>query len=162
MWMPRIATRLNHVAYPTFDTAETVRFYTEVMGFRLVDAVHDTSGPKPFLHTFFAMESGEIIAFFETEGLKRPAGDGLPRWIRHLALSVDSRETLAAWQERLTRHGVRVTGPVNHDDTWLSIYFGDPNGVTLELTHRSRALDEDDARRAASVVADWAAKHPAS
>ena len=26
MSMPRIAMRLNHVAYPTFDTAETVRF----------------------------------------------------------------------------------------------------------------------------------------
>jgi len=78
--------------------------------------------------------------------------------VRHLALSVDSKETLAAWQERLAHHGVHVTGPVNHDDTWLSIYFGDPNGVTLELTHQSRALDDEDARRAASVVADWAAK----
>ena len=160
MATPRIAIRLNHVAYPTFDTAVTIRFYTEVMGFRLVAALEGVSEPERqrFLHTFFAMESGEIIAFFEAEGLKRPASDGLPRWIRHLALSVDSKETLAAWQERLAHHGVHVTGPVNHDDTWLSIYFGDPNGVTLELTHQSRALDDEDARRAASVVADWAAK----
>ena len=100
MSMPRIATRLNHVAYPTFDTAATVRFYTEVMGFRLVDAVHDTSGPKPFLHTFFAMESGEIIAFFDIPDLKKPERDHVPPWVRHLAMSVDSAETLAAWKTR--------------------------------------------------------------
>ena len=161
---PRIAIRLNHVAYPTFDTPATIRFYTEVMGFRLVAALDAESEPengsrRRFLHTFFAMESGEIIAFFEVDGLERSAPDGLPRWIRHLALSVDSKDTLAAWQQRLERHGVRVTGPVNHDDTWLSIYFGDPNGVTLELTYQSRALDDEDARRAAAVVAEWSAEH---
>jgi len=161
MATPRIAIRLNHVAYPTFDTAATIRFYTEVMGFRLVAALEGVSEPERqrFLHTFFAMESGEIIAFFEVDGLEPPAPDRLPRWIRHLALSVDSKETLAAWQQRLQRHGVRVTGPVNHDDTWLSIYFGDPNGVTLELTYQSRPLDDDDARRAAAVVAGWSAAH---
>src|SRR5207245_4374814 len=89
---PRIAIRLNHVAYPTFDTPATVRFYTEVMGFRLVAALDAESEPengarRRFLHTFFAMASGDIIAFFEVDGLERSAPDGLARWIRHLALS---------------------------------------------------------------------------
>lgn len=155
MSMPRIATRLNHVAYPTFDTAATVRFYTEVMGFRLVDAVRDDSGPRPFLHTFFAMESGEIIAFFDIPGLAQPKPDGLPPWVRHLALSVDSAETLAAWKRRLESHDVKVTGPVDHDGVWSSIYFGDPNGVTLELTYQARALTDADAARAETMVAEW-------
>ncbi len=155
MTMPRIATRLNHVAYPTFDTAATVRFYTEVMGFRLVDAVHDESGPKPFLHTFFAMESGEIVAFFDIPGVEKPARDHLPPWVRHLAMSVDSPETLAAWKVRLEAHGLHVTGPIDHDGVWSSIYFQDPNEVTLELTYQSRALDESDAARAAAIVAEW-------
>jgi catechol 2,3-dioxygenase-like lactoylglutathione lyase family enzyme len=155
MSMPRIATRLNHVAYPTFDTPATVRFYTEVMGFRLVDAVRDESGPRPFLHTFFAMESGEIIAFFDIPGIEKPKSDGLPPWVRHLALSVDSAETLAAWKQRLESHAVRVTGPIDHDGVWSSIYFPDPNGVTLELTYQARALNDADAARAATMVAEW-------
>jgi len=162
MSMPKIASQLNHVAYPTFDTAATVRFYTEVMGFRLVDAVHDTRGPRPFLHTFFAMESGEIIAFFDIPGLERPAPDHLPSWVRHLALSVDSPETLAAWKARLERHGLHVTGPVDHEGVWSSIYFTDPNGVTLELTHQARPLDADDAARAAAMVAAWTAERAAA
>jgi glyoxylase I family protein len=157
---PRIASSLNHVAYPTADTAATVRFYTEVMGFRLVDAVRGSWEPergteRAFLHTFFAMGSGEIIAFFDLPGLRPRAADDMPPWVRHLALSVDSAETLAAWQARLREHGLKVVGPIDHDGTWSSIYFSDPNGLTLELTHQSRALDENDASRAAAMVAEW-------
>lgn len=155
MSIPRIAIRLNHVAYPTFDTAATVRFYTEVMGFRLVDAVRDERGPAPFLHTFFAMESGEVIAFFDIRGLEKPKRDHLPPWVRHLAMSVDSPETLAAWKARLESHGLKVAGPVDHDGVWSSIYFSDPNDVTLELTYQARELHDGDARRAADMVADW-------
>ena len=158
MAMPRIALRLNHVAYPTFDTAATVRFYTEVMGFRLVDAVREDGGPKPFLHTFFATESGEIIAFFDIVGEQKPERDSLPPWVRHLALSVDSKETLAAWKDRLEAHGLKVTGPIDHDGVWSSIYFPDPNGVTLELTHQARALTDADADRAVDMVAAWTAE----
>lgn len=155
MSMPRIATRLNHVAYPTFDTAATMRFYTEVMGFRLVDAVRDQIGPTSFLHTFFAMESGEIIAFFDIPGLKKPQRDHVPPWVRHLAMSVDSAATLAAWKTRLESHGLPVAGPVDHDGVWSSIYFQDPNDVMLELTYQARALNDVDAHRAADMVAAW-------
>ena len=153
--MPRIATRMNHVAYPTFDTMATVRFYTEVMGFRLVDAVRDEIPPHRFLHTFFAMESGEIIAFFDIVGMEKPKADHLPPWVRHLAMSVDSAETLAAWKTRLGAHGLEVMGPVDHAGIWSSIYFRDPNGITLELTHQARPLDDADATRAAAMVAEW-------
>ena len=160
---PRIASSLNHVAYPTADTAATVRFYTEVLGFELVDAVQGTWEPtpgptKPYLHTFFAMGSGEIIAFFDLDGAPPAGRDALPPWVRHLALAVDSAETLAAWKTRLESHGLRVMGPIDHDGTWSSIYFPDPNGVTLELTHQSRQLDDGDRRRAAEMVAAWTAE----
>jgi catechol 2,3-dioxygenase-like lactoylglutathione lyase family enzyme len=160
---PKIASALNHVAYPTFDTPATVRFYTEVMGFKLAAAVRSDADPadkrsRPFLHTFFAMGSGEIVAFFDVQGLKKPEPDGLPPWVRHLALAVDSRESLLEWKERLESHGLRVAGPVDHDGTWLSIYFPDPNGVTLELTWQSRPLNETDAREAAEMVARWTAE----
>src|SRR5688572_12892728 len=155
MSMPPVATRLNHVAYPTFDTPATVRFYTEVMGFRLVDAVRDRIGRHHFLHTFFAMGSGEIIAFFDVRDLEKPARDDVPHWVRHLALSVESAEALARWKTRLESLGVEVSGPIDHDGIWSSIYFADPNEVMLELTHQSRPLNDDDAVRAAVLVGEW-------
>jgi catechol-2,3-dioxygenase len=78
--------------------------------------------------------------------------------VRHLALSVDSPETLAAWRERLEAHGLKVAGPIDHDGVWSSIYFPDPNGVTLELTYQARALNDADAARAAEMVATWTAE----
>jgi glyoxylase I family protein len=84
---------LNHVAYPTFNTNKTTDFYTQVLGCKLVgaiqkDSVPSTGAPTPFIHTFFAMSSGECIAFFEVEGLEPPEDDGIPSWIRHIALNV--------------------------------------------------------------------------
>ena len=156
MSMPKIATRLNHVAYPTFDTAATVRFYTEVMGFKLVDAVHDESGPRPFLHTFFAMESGEIIAFFDIPGLEKPQA----RWSAAMGAPSGAQRRFAgdAWRRGgnvWKSHGIHVNGPVDHDGVWSSIYFMDPNAVTLELTYQARPLNDGDAERAARMVAEW-------
>ena len=87
--------------------------------------------------------------------MEKPARDGLPPWVRHLALSVDSPETLAAWKARLESHGLQVTGPVDHDGVWSSIYFMDPNAVTLELTYQARELNQVDAERARAMVEVW-------
>ncbi len=161
---PPIARRMNHVAYVTFDMAATVRFYTEVLGLPLVEAIQGSADPATgggdrHLHVFFAMSSGEAIAFFEIERTEPPPRDRLPRWARHIALEVESRDALAAWQAHLERHGVEVIGPVDHDGTWLSIYFADPNGITLELTHQARPIPPEGAERARRLVAAWTAAH---
>jgi len=164
METPKIASALNHVAYPTANTAETVRFYTEVMGFKLVHAVRSDGDPetgesRPFLHTFFAMGSGEVIAFFDIEGLERPKKDNAPTWSRHFAMSVGSHEELMAWRQRLLDHDVPVSPVVDHDGVWHSIYFPDPNEILLELTYQARDLTEEDAANAARMVGEWTKAH---
>ncbi len=158
--MPKVATGLNHVAYVTEDTARTRRFYEEVLGFPLVAAVRndydpETRSTRRSLHTFFAMGNGEVIAFFEIEGVKQAPPDGAPVWARHFAMSVDSRAQLDEWHARLRSHGVEVTDVVDHDGLWFSIYFMDPNGVLLELTHQTRPLTADDAASANSMLEQW-------
>jgi catechol 2,3-dioxygenase-like lactoylglutathione lyase family enzyme len=161
---PKIATALNHVAYPTTDTGATYRFYTEILGFKLVAAVRGDHDPesktsKPHLHTFFAMGSGEVIAFFDIEGSEKPKRDHLPTWVRHFAMSVDSYDDLMAWRQRLLDHGVQVSPVVDHGGVWFSIYFPDPNDVLLELTYQARALTADDATQAAQMVGEWTKAH---
>jgi catechol 2,3-dioxygenase-like lactoylglutathione lyase family enzyme len=161
--MPAVARALNHVAYQTCDTAATHRFYTEVLGFKLVAAVRGKHDPesgtdKPHLHTFFAMRSGEVIAFFELAGVEAPPPDHLPTWVRHFAMSVDSHEELLAWRKRLKSFGVEVTPVVDHDGVWQSIYFMDPNRVLLELTYQTRELTNADAENAEKLMSEWIAK----
>lgn len=161
---PKIARALNHVAYPTLDTGATYRFYTEILGFKLVAAVRGDRDPesgtsKPHLHTFFAMGSGEVIAFFDIEGVEKPPRDHLPTWVRHFAMSVDSYDDLMAWRQRLLDHGVQVSAVVDHGGVWYSIYFPDPNDVLLELTYQARVLTTDDAKQAAQMVGEWTKAH---
>jgi len=162
--VPKTARALNHVAYPTTDTGATYRFYTEIMGFKLVAAVRGDADPemgndKPHLHTFFAMRTGEVIAFFDIEGIEKAKTDHLPKWVRHFAMSVDSHEELMAWRQRLLDHGVKVTPVVDHGSIWYSIYFEDPNEVLLELTYQARELNADDAKQAAQMVGEWTKAH---
>lgn len=158
--------RLNHTVYITRDTAATVAFYRDVLGMRLVsyavaDRVPSTGDEVHFLHTFFEIGDGSMVAFFEIEGLPEEEESVVPRWARHLAMSVDSEEELLSAMHRLKEHDVEVLGPVDHEGIWSSIYFFDPNGVRLELTYQNRALGDDDAAAAREAVDAWLAEHGA-
>ena len=152
---------LNHAAYIAWDTEETTHFYTDVLGMRLVahaqgDQVGSTGEATKFLHTFFQMEDGSCLAFFEVEGVPRePDKTVVPPWVRHIALSVGSMEELEDAKRRLEQKGVDVRGIVDHEGIWKSIYFHDPNGHRLELTYQREALTDEHAREAEKAVAAW-------
>ena len=155
---PSAPTALNHVALPCFDAAATHRFYTEVLGLRLVEAFSGRSaewGNRDYLAVSFALASGESLTFFALGNTKRPADDGLPRDIRHIALTVRSRAESDAWQRRLRAQGV---------DFWtedhggaISIYVTDPNGHVIELTYDKLHVSASGERAAAAVVQKWLA-----
>jgi catechol 2,3-dioxygenase-like lactoylglutathione lyase family enzyme len=154
---------LNHIAYPTWDSAATYRFYTEVLGCPFVaaiqlDQVPSTGAPTPFLHTFYGLSDGGCIAFFEVDGLPEAGPDGLPSWIRHLALDVASEAELGDWRDHLVRHGLEPVGVVDHDGTWQSLYVFDPNGVRIELTVQTRELGAVDREEGLEALQRWCAQ----
>lgn len=150
--------RIDHLAFPSFDGDETYRFYTQVMGFRLTSALDGQSeewGDKNYLMTMFALGDLEVH-FFEIEGMKRPRADGLPKDIRHVALSVESRSEIRTWEKRLEAHGVAYW--VEDHDGSPSIYFSDPNGVMFEINHHPpERFDERIAAEGLDVLRRWAA-----
>ena len=117
----RPARNFNHIAFPTADTAATCRFYTEVLGFKLVGAVRpdlaETTGEThPHIHTFFGTASGECIAFFEIPGFRpQPNKDGAPTFTRHVAFGVDSEEEMLAWRRTLRDKKIEVSKVVDQD-----------------------------------------------
>ncbi|HEY1831400.1 MAG TPA: VOC family protein [Acidimicrobiales bacterium] len=157
--------RLNHAAYVTWDTAATVAFYRDVMGMRLIsyataEEVPSTAEKNHFLHTFFEMTDGGCIAFFEIEGLPpEEVETPVPRWARHIALSVDSEEELMSALRHLKGHHIDVTGPVDHEGIWTSLYFFDPNGIRLEITYQNRKFTDEDSAKAYKDVDAWLAEH---
>jgi len=120
---------LHHNAYRCRDSEETRAFYEDFLGLRLVSAFEIQEGRA--LHTFFAMDDGSCLAFFEAPGMpfeiKRQNDLDL-----HIALGVE----LATFESMLQKgrdEGREVRGPVDHGFC-RSIYFRDPNGYVIELT----------------------------
>lgn len=156
---PSIPSRLNHVAYVIRDAAQTVAFYSGIMGLRLTEFVIDDKVPStgdafPYVHLFFELGDGSSLAFFESVGLPDPAASSHPAYdvFNHLALDVGSKENVDAWAEHLRGHGLDVIGPVDHHVIY-SVYFHDPNGIRLELTTNTNW--HPDPEGAAERLAVW-------
>ena len=140
-----LCKKLHHAAFRCRDAAETVRFYTEVLGLRFSHAMGEDHVPStgkysPHVHIFFEMEDGSHIAFFECprdEGEASGRDPATPGWIQHFAFEVESVEVLLQAKKDLEAKGLNVVGPTNHDDFIESIYFFDPSGHRLELTART-------------------------
>ena len=64
---------LHHNAYRCRDSEETRSFYEDFLGLPLAEALEiretKTGGPAQVLHTFFRMEDGSFLAFFEAPDL---------------------------------------------------------------------------------------------
>jgi len=142
---------------------QTVDFYTNILGMKLVKTLEFTDDSGSGQHFFFDVGNGrDAIAFFWFEDAPESAPgitqsgrwiDGAPRRsaigaMDHVALDVP-REKIEEYHDSLRAKGVEVTEIVNHSDqpgkdqylpdeptadTFVrSIYFQDPNGVTIEL-----------------------------
>lgn len=133
-----LVRRVHHVAYRCIDARQTVEWYAQHLGMKFVLAIAEnrvpsTQAPDPYMHVFLDAGGGNILAFFELPSCP-PMGrdENTPSWVQHLALEVDSVETLVATQARLEAAGIDVIGPTDHT-IFKSIYFFDPNGHRLEL-----------------------------
>jgi catechol 2,3-dioxygenase-like lactoylglutathione lyase family enzyme len=130
--------RLHHVAYRCIDAKQTVQWYEKYLNMTFVlaiaeDQVPSTKAPDPYMHVFLDMGEGNILAFFELPNSPPMGRDtNTPDWVQHLAMKVDSIDTLLQTKARLEADGISVVGPTDHT-IFTSIYFFDPNGHRLEL-----------------------------
>lgn len=133
-----LVQKIHHVAYRCKDALETARWYEKHLDMKLVlsiaeHAVPSTGEADPYMHIFMDAGMGNVLAFFELP-TRPPMGrdENTPAWTQHLALEVDSINTLMDTKARLETAGVEVVGPTDHA-LFKSIYFYDPNGHRLEL-----------------------------
>jgi catechol 2,3-dioxygenase-like lactoylglutathione lyase family enzyme len=126
--------RISHPAFSGIHREETIRFYRDLLGMEVVLLQDNLDFPSED-HFFFHVGSDNFIAYFlpkpgADESGYQPAKSG-SGWLDHLAIDVEAG-TLDGWAERLKTAGVPADGPV-HRGYERSIYFKDPNGITLEL-----------------------------
>ena len=122
--------RFDHVAIPIFDPVASQRFYSEVLGLSLIQALSgDDWGGKPWLMMIFGLSDGRAIALCALKGAERPprGNDTL-----HYAFAAASDAELQQWRQRLRRFEVAFWE--EDHDTQQSLYFLDPNDVIFEIT----------------------------
>lgn len=133
-----LVQQIHHVAYRCKDAKQTVEWYEKHLNMKFVLAIAENEVPStkahdPYMHVFLDAGNGNILAFFELPTQPEMGRDhNTPAWVQHLALKVDSIETLIQTKERLEAAGISVLGPTDHT-IFKSIYFFDPNGHRLEL-----------------------------
>ena len=118
---------IHHVTCITGDAPGNLRFYTDVLGLRLVKKSVNQDDPTVY-HLFYADEDGSAgsdITFFEYPGARRGrAGAGM---IHTVTFRVASGDALDFWANRLGAANVASTRTADR------LRFEDPEGLGLEL-----------------------------
>jgi catechol 2,3-dioxygenase-like lactoylglutathione lyase family enzyme len=143
----------SHIGLSTLDLDKTRAFYEGVLGFKaVVDDTIEIEEGGSIRHLLFDVGHHQLIAFMEPRGVSEvPAkfeaginrGLGLPAAFYHFAFEAGSEGALAQKRDELRARGVDITDIVDHG--WAkSIYFRDPNGLSLEYSCMTRDLRADD------------------
>jgi len=137
---------INHVVLNVRNLETSHKFWTEVMGFRLVGALKQEPGrPRPKMRFYSGVDShGDVthhdIALMEING---PATNGeRSEWtlqgartgLNHVAIAWPDRESWLAQIEFLQDKGVKFLRRVNHGMTH-SVYIEDPDGHGIEVLY---------------------------
>ena len=150
---------LHHAAFRCENSEQTRAFYEDFLGLSLAGALEiketKTGREASVLHSFYQLDDGSFIAFFEApeqpfEFVERHDYD------LHLALEV-SQDHLKAMFEKGKRDGIPTRGISDHGFI-SSIYFRDPNGYVVELTAKEDNHDDHlqpNNLSARTLLKDW-------
>jgi catechol 2,3-dioxygenase-like lactoylglutathione lyase family enzyme len=157
---------LHHNAYRCRDSGETRRFYEDFLGLRLAETLRiaetKTGRATDVLHTFYELDDGSYLAFFEAPDRPFEFRDQHD-FDLHIALEVDE-SVLEPMMARGRAQGIETRGIADHGMI-RSIYFRDPNGYVIELTARkpghAEAMDPT-LNGARAKLEQWQAEKPAA
>ncbi len=150
---------LHHSAYRCRDSEQTRKFYEEFLGLPLSATleIHVTKSGRETaaLHTFYRLDDGSFIAFFEAPDMPFEFKERHDYDV-HIALEVPY-EQLEVMLAKGKAAGIESRGIADHNFIH-SIYFRDPNGYVIELTarlpHHEDAVDPTK-NSARAKLDDW-------
>jgi glyoxalase family protein len=131
---------IHHLTAVTADVRGNHRFYTQVLGMRLVKRSVNQDDVSAY-HLFYADavgSPGTDLTFFDWPMPRERRGT---HSLTRTCLRVNGERTLAWWAGRLAAQGV-TAGPVVERDGRLTLDFEDPEGQRLSLVDDGGAGDE--------------------
>ncbi len=162
--MPPKFKGLQHIAFKVRDLETSLRFYTEVLGFRVIEHLKfdEPSRGRSSITFITCTDLHHVINLTELSPEARPENPPPPENTRtrreygfhHVAFEAEDKETFFAWEKHLRENGVELTaGPLLHspthpegDGTWgenRAMYFRDPDGNAIEICCDMMVVDEN-------------------
>jgi 2,3-dihydroxy-p-cumate/2,3-dihydroxybenzoate 3,4-dioxygenase len=131
--------KLDHVVLRVPKLAETIKFFTDVLNFKISDTRHKPNGdlyfafmrcfPNPYHHSFGISQGDELKMF-------------------HIALKVENINDIGTARNRFIHHEIPVIfGPGRHlASSSIFMYFHDPDELTIEYTLGMEEFPEENPR----------------
>ena len=119
---------IGHVLLRVLDLERSKKFYTDVLGFHVLEEDPEHGG------TFMALPGqSHAIDLFQVKDTEL-AEKQIPgaRGLGHIAFRVEDEDALKDAYATLREHGVEITRQIDHVSQ-KSVYFNDPDGNTLEI-----------------------------
>ena len=147
---------MGHVVIPVSDDVEALRFYTDVLGFRLRDSmsmpgefVGKEPGSKVWLRFLGVNPRHHSLAFLPMPN---------PSKCVHIMLEVDKLDDVGRALERVRKHKAPLSATLGRhmNDQMVSFYVKSPGGFDVEFG--TEGLQVDDARwvaRESTAVSYW-------
>lgn len=125
MEKPRPHTGLRHLALNTKNLAACKRFYSDLLGFKIVW--------EPDPKNSYLSSGTDNLALHEAPADFSPSPQ---QNLDHLGLFLVAREDVDAWHTYLEAQGVTITvPPKDHRDGSRSFYCADPDGNIVQLIY---------------------------
>lgn len=148
---------LGHVVLSTKDDEASLRFYRDVLGFRLRDSMRlppqmlgrPADGPPAWLRFFGCNPRHHSLAF-----LPMPTPSG----IVHLMVEVENTDDVGLCLDRAIRRKVPMSATLGRhvNDLMLSFYMKTPGGFDVEFGCEGRQVDDDNwIARESTAVSLW-------
>jgi 3,4-dihydroxy-9,10-secoandrosta-1,3,5(10)-triene-9,17-dione 4,5-dioxygenase len=147
---------MGHIVVPVTDDVEALRFYTEVLGFRLRDSmsmpgefVGKEPGSKVWLRFLGVNPRHHSLAFLPMPNPSRCV---------HIMLEVDELDHVGRALERVRKHKAPLSATLGRhmNDEMVSFYVRSPGGFDVEFG--TEGLTVDDQRwvaRESTAVSYW-------
>jgi 3,4-dihydroxy-9,10-secoandrosta-1,3,5(10)-triene-9,17-dione 4,5-dioxygenase len=134
---------LGHVVLPVSDEQSALRFYTEVLGFRLRDSIRmapelfgrPAGGPPLWMRFLGCNPRHHSLALAP---FPAPAG------IVHLMVEVEALDDVGRCMDRCARRGTTISATLGRhaNDLMVSFYVATPGGFDIEYGTDGRLVDE--------------------
>jgi len=128
-------TGINHLALVTGNMDQTVRFWRDLLGMRLVAGL----GRPGYRQYFLEVSKSDLVAFFEWDGAGPVEEKEHGRPVRgsigfdHVSFGVEAEGDLWDLKDRLNAADIWVSEVIDHGFIH-SIYTFDPNGIAIEFS----------------------------